>query len=319
MFQHTGLDELIFGSRSWEADELIIVSGYISPNPVQRCKDLPFKVTIICGMITESGISPADHEFFKGISKPGCNVQVLYSIAAEVHAKLYLWSLSRSPKSGLLGSANFTWPGLNSSGREVLMEIPNQDLAEAGKYAYSVLKNSVSCLDPRTDAFVSAGPTLHRLENEAPPPPTASAGTLSLLNSQTGSVPDSSGINWGFAAAHVTFDDAYLPISVNLVRGTRGLIPPKPAIANTPVELLWDDGTVMVGYLEGSQTIEGKKYPKQLASHPEKSILGKYLRKRLGVPEETKVTMAALTRYGRKDVGISLLAPGRYFLDFAKR
>lgn len=52
---------------------------------------------------------------------------------------------------------------------------------------------------------------------------------------------------------------------------------------NEAVEFVWDDGTIMEGLLEGSQNIEGRSYPKQLCSGPKKYILGKYLRKRMGI------------------------------------
>ena len=316
MLHDRELDRLIFGSQSWEADRLTVISGYVGPNPIQRCADLPFKVTVVYGMLVDSGVSPADHEFFRRISSSGGNTEVRYCTSAEVHSKLYLWSLDKRPTSGLVGSANFTWPGLNSPGREILIDVPADDLDDAGAYARLVLERSTSCLDSAVDAFVTDGPELSIPGRIVQTEPTAAVGALSLLNSQTGSVPDRSGINWGFASANVNPDDAYLPISVGLIRKKPGLIPPRQAGANTPVELLWDDGVVMVGYLEGTQPIDHRPFPKQLASHPEKNILGKYLRKRLGVPLGTKVTMDDLKRYGRTSVGIALLGPGRYFLDF---
>ena len=81
---------------------------------------------------------------------------------------------------------------------------------------------------------------------------------------------------------------------------------------NEAVEFVWDDGTIMEGLLEGSQNIEGRSYPKQLCSGPKKYILGKYLRKRMGIED-----LDYLMKYGRTDVSISLQGEGVYMLDFS--
>ena len=317
MLYQRGLDDLIFGSRDWDAERLVVVSGYLGPNPVQRCGDLPFDVQIVFGMVTESGVAPADHDFFRRASSSGRGIDVRYSSVAEVHSKLYLWMRGDVPTAGLIGSANFTWPGLNSPGRETLLDIPKDDLPAALDYANGVVAQTRSCLDDTMNSYVTDGPRLMATEaGGVRAGSRLSTGTLALVSARSGEVPDGSGINWGFAAANVNPNDAYLPISVGMIRDLPGLIPPRAGNRNSPVELLWDDGEVMVGYLEGSQYVDGRLFPKQLASHDEKAILGKYLRRRLGVEPGRKVTMTDLDRYGRKNITISQLGVGRYFLDF---
>lgn len=75
----------------------------------------------------------------------------------------------------------------------------------------------------------------------------------------------------------------------------------------------------MIGLLEGQQTktINGLVYPKQLSTSPSKSILGKYLRKRLGVDLNHMITKRDLLRYGRTSIDISLVGEGIYYLDFS--
>ena len=77
----------------------------------------------------------------------------------------------------------------------------------------------------------------------------------------------------------------------------------------------------MTGLLEGTRTktVDGIKveYAKQIATTPSKALLGKYMRKRLGVPEGQAITMADLERYGRKTIDISLQGEGVYFFDFS--
>ena len=53
---------------------------------------------------------------------------------------------------------------------------------------------------------------------------------------------------------------------------------------------IWDDGVVMECLLEGTQDLDGKRAPKQISTYNDKSILGAYLRKRLGVTSDHIIT-----------------------------
>lgn len=86
---------------------------------------------------------------------------------------------------------------------------------------------------------------------------------------------------------------------------------------NDSIEIIWDDGTVMEGLLEGSQDIGGITYPKQISSSPEKSIIGAYIRQRIGVPSSSKISKIDLQRYGRTNISISLQSEGVYLFDFS--
>ena len=96
-----------------------------------------------------------------------------------------------------------------------------------------------------------------------------------------------------------------------------------------PIELIWDDGIIMEASLEGSQEYNGKNYPKQLASYKrktpvidgkkvsKKSILGRYLRKRLKIDVDEQITMSTLNQYGRDTITLSLISDGIYYADFS--
>ena len=86
---------------------------------------------------------------------------------------------------------------------------------------------------------------------------------------------------------------------------------------NDAIEIIWDDGISMEGLLEGSQPIDGIIYPKQISSFPNKSELGEYFRRRLGVPFGQPVRRLHLNRYGRTDVAVSLINEGVYRFDFS--
>lgn len=83
------------------------------------------------------------------------------------------------------------------------------------------------------------------------------------------------------------------------------------------MELIWDDGFVMKGLLEQNNEMNGLLYPKAICSSERKSVLGLYLRERLGVSPTHLITVDDLIKYGRTDITVSLLAEGVYEMDFS--
>jgi len=152
---------------------------------------------------------------------------------------------------------------------------------------------------------------------------------VSLLDNQ-GMVQAASGLNWGHGKGHVTINDACLVIRTSHISDHPQLFPPlqdyssmltkasRSKRKNDQVEIIWDDGTIMGGLLEGSQLINGIKHPKNFSSSPSKNIIGEYLRKRLGVVSGNRVTLDDLKKYGRTNIDISLQAKGIYFFDFSR-
>ncbi len=58
MLFYDNLYDVIFTSHTRHiADEIIIISGYIGPKPIEALKNLPLKATVIYGMYGEQGIS----------------------------------------------------------------------------------------------------------------------------------------------------------------------------------------------------------------------------------------------------------------------
>jgi hypothetical protein len=90
---------------------------------------------------------------------------------------------------------------------------------------------------------------------------------------------------------------------------------------NDPIDIIWDDGTTMTGLLEGSRVVKTdgirKEYPKQIATTPNKSELGRYIRQRMGISEGKAIALSDLDRYGRRTIDISLQGEGIYYLDFS--
>ena len=141
---------------------------------------------------------------------------------------------------------------------------------------------------------------------------------LTLLTKR-GKVHQAGCLNWGYSdVAHVRWYDAYIPIHIGTIRNNLDFFSNR-GLANTVLTFVWDDGTTMCGLFEGTQINRQNElmYPKQISSHPHKDILGRYFRRRLGVPYDRRITIEDLERYGRTTVDITHIGENRYNFDFS--
>ncbi len=134
-----------------------------------------------------------------------------------------------------------------------------------------------------------------------------------MYSCSDGEVQEKSGLNWGHADAHVTTGDAYIPLPSSFFRDHPDFFPPQ---GNT-ITTIWDDKREIICLLEGTQDIGGITYPKQISSADDKSVIGEYLRKRLGVSRDCLITKSDLSNYGRLDIEVSRRSTGEYYFDFS--
>lgn len=133
------------------------------------------------------------------------------------------------------------------------------------------------------------------------------------LLTKKGEMHGTGGLNWGSNAInHTRPYDSYIPVHIADVRANPGLIDRKHPNQIT-INFHWDDGTIMQGIFEGNGS-DG--YPKQISSRPSKDVLGKYFRKRLGLPHNRRITLQDLVNYGRTTVTIIRIDVSNYSLDF---
>lgn len=137
--------------------------------------------------------------------------------------------------------------------------------------------------------------------------------TLELFSPRIGDVPEKSGLNWGFADAHVSTADAYIALRKGFFLNFPSFFLPHGSI----ISVIWDDGFRMNCLLEGTQRINGIVEPKQISTYDDKSELGIYLRGRIGVSHNHIITLDDLIDYGRTDIEVSLLDNGDYYFDFS--
>ncbi|MCI9125965.1 MAG: NgoFVII family restriction endonuclease [Eubacterium sp.] len=326
MIFYDNLEEIIFHRHElFDVDELVILSGYVGPQPVKRLKELQFNVKVIYGMYGSDGIGRNLHAALTRIDKETDNVEIFYS-ELPVHAKIYIWKKNGKIVTALIGSANFSISGLSNPYKETLAETTFDTFSPLIGYINRILAYTKKCneiiLEPPKDKEDS----IEEIDGES------GICRMSLLN-RNGEVSEKSGLNWGRArldGGHTSKGDAYIAITKELIRRHPELFPPKLGKSlrttegakinrqNDAVDLIWDDGTVMEGLLEGTQEENGVKYPKQLCSGPVKNVLGTYLRKRMGIEDlDYQITKSDLEKYGRTDIEIRLQGEGIYELNFS--
>lgn len=332
MLYYTDLEKIVLDiPTDVSTDAFAIISGYVGIEPIRQLKELPADVraTVIYGMYGSDNISAPLHDALVKIQGELPNVEILYS-TIPVHSKIYFWRKGEYIKKGLIGSANFSVSGLRNDYREVLSDIDENSFGDFKAYYDYVRERCIPCTD--NSIKVRKVSKVARTTVQQQPLIAHGICRASFLNNK-GKVPQKSGLNWGCSGAHVSKGDAYIRITMDYVRTFPKMFPPKKYVdgieninstgrknrENDEVELIWDDGTVMIGLLEGQNynKIDGMVYPKQLSSAPQKSVLGTYLRKRIGVSLDHVITMADLKRYGRYDVDISLIGEGIYYMDFS--
>lgn len=135
---------------------------------------------------------------------------------------------------------------------------------------------------------------------------------LKLYSARNNEVQSKAGLNWGFSNGHVNTADAYIALPKNFFIQYPNFFPTHGSV----ISVHWDDGLVMECLLEGTQDINGSIYPKQLSTYDDKSILGEYLRRRLGVSLTHQITRKDLQNYGRDDIDVTYLGGISYLFDF---
>lgn len=332
MLYYKNLDKTVLEMlhNTTSSNNIVIVSGYVGYQTIkmlcEQCCDV--RITVVYGMYGSERISQPLHLALMEVQRQYSNITILYS-TIPVHSKIYTWNCDAKIEKALVGSANFSISGMMNDYKEVLSDVEQDTYSTLKEYCDYVLSKAISCNDAEVKfqkVFKASG------HSKLVQPLLAKNVCRATLLDRNGMVSKKSGLNWGLSNGHVSEGDAYIRITSNYIKLFPSLFPPKKYVGmdnplsngkknreNDEVELIWDDGEKMIGLLEGQQTktINGLVYPKQLSTSPSKSILGKYLRKRLVVDLNHTITKSDLLRYGRTSIDISLVGEGIYYLDFS--
>lgn len=344
MLYYKNLEQIIFSKHellSDAPDELLIISGYLGPAPIERLNELSdMNITVIGGMYT-NGIDVRLLTSLETIKNTNPNLKILYS-QQEIHSKIYIWKKEDKVLSALIGSANFSSNGLRTDFRESLADATRdtfEPLIEYSKYILEHTTETPSLKSSQAIVNYNEDNTIHNILDVAPERLyTVDIPLYSESPSRGKYVPERSGLNWCFSNGHVAIGDAYIRIPKSIIQMETELIKPFDGsyVSTTlrrrnsdSIELIWDDGFIMEASLEGIQTYQNRNYPKQLASYKaqtpylngnrisSKSILGRYLRNRLGIGLTDLITMETLENYGRATITLSLIEEGVYYADFS--
>lgn len=296
-------------------NQLKIISGYASPAMANKhISNLPpgVSVSLVVGMVPNDGIGRGGHNGFQALNSELKTFSCNYVISPPaVHIKSYVWLKNGVPKVAFTGSGNYSQ---NAFFGRTIESFAEDDPVDCDGLFNSISKGSINCLDSDVERKVKFYQEIFKrnyieraFEDVAavdePVVITEDCVDLSLLSTRDGQIHNQSGLNWGQRAGREP-NQAYIPIPSVIARS--GFFPNR---ANH-FTLITDDGFSFdcVVAQDGDKALETPK---------DNSIMGKYFRRRLGVPLGSFVNTQDLYSYGRTNVKICKIDDETYYLDFS--
>lgn len=297
-------------------DSLLAVVGYATPSAVLQHltggsnaqKDPHFEsngsLRILYGMYGADGITSADHDLFRNLQTQ-YNFRCRYRISENpIHAKVYVWSREGEPGLAYVGSGNYTQSAMRGRTLEAFQKT---DPITAFQFCSDLFANATPCESVTEllsrDTYSNIG--LVNISSGIRPEYLAQCPSATLpltANGKGMKVPPLSGLNWGQREKRER-NQAYIavPSAVN----KRGFFPELGEFFT----VLTDDGHTF-------QMSRNQQAGKALHT-PNNSEIGRYFRRRLGLSEDSFVTIEDLNRYGRIDVEFFDLGQDTYYMDFS--
>lgn len=313
------------------ADELLILGGFIGVAPIERISKEKINTIVIYGCMQRATLNENYHKKYIQLSESYNNLEIYYKKNYN-HSKIYCWLKNKNVVEILAGSANFSTFGLANDYQETLFDIQKEDHKETLNFIKEALQDSELCTDYKFIATEKVklkvkNLNLDQIISRSPP-----AARLSL-RSGNGTFHDS-GINIGqkkLTGSNVHIDDCYVPLRPSLIDELPELFPnnginimvgsgygrdkKKP---KSNAEFLFDDGEVIAITFEQKGAKRGENHIyKAFRSFRPNSLLGKYLRKRMNIKSGKPFKESDFKKYGRDTIDLSLLGEGQYYADFS--
>lgn len=304
------------------ADQLLVVSGYASAlhafDHLQQLNELecPVRVELIVGMTRRGAVNEKEHAGFTQLCTAGTdNFQLTCSYVFAgfpVHSKVYVWLKKGKSVVAYLGSVNYTASGFKPKNRETCAEI---DPKLALEYFHLIERDSCDCLSEQANQLIlqfkdipnqkrhASRRTEIAFRNTYTDFEDSSTVTLSLL-AKDNEIPKISGINWGQRSGRNP-NQAYLAIPAKIYRESNFFPARKEHFF-----VLTDDNEIFV-------FARAQDNGKALHTPQDNSLLGRYLRDRLGVESGQFVTKHHLEQYGRTDITFTKVDDKNYLMDFS--
>lgn len=303
-------DVLYRPAAAEEADELLIVSGYVTAGMVERHVEALVKgmneghiqrsprISVLVGMASHGIEAVQHHGLCDVVRRFPDTVSCSYlTEGTPCHSKIFVWKKEGTPIRAFVGSANYTISGFGLSQREAVAEA---DPRVALEYHENLMQRSIPCTSPQVKTSIK----LMRTRN---PEDFADedAVVLSLLATTGDRKNDThgrAGLNWGQRPGRNP-NQAYIPIPKPI--RDLSFFPP----IGERFTALTDDGQSLI-------LVVAQQYGKALHTTIDNSELGRYFRERIGVPSGTFITRQHLLDYGRHDVGFYRIDSETYQMDF---
>ena len=307
-------EKILISPITKNVNKLFILSGYSSGTFVrQHLIDLininpNCEVKLIIGM----GAKDTEHlTYLNLLDNFKKNLSIFYYTSRPLnHSKLYVWLKDNTPLIGFSGSANYSQYGFfETKQRNQMTEDNPQELLEFFNVS---LKNSSEITDNKfiieiNDLFVKKGQTQPFQPGRIEWIKENEIVKISFLD-KAGILPSKSGLNWGQRVDNKGYqrepNQAYLSIKSDAKK--KGFLPEK----QFTFTLLTDDGVPL------DCTVQ-QESRKAISTTKDNSILGKYIRKRIGVPEGSKIEVKDLVKYGRTDFILKKIDDETFLFDFS--
>lgn len=283
-------------------DRLLIVSGFATAGMADRHMEhlqkmnKTISIELIVGMARENGIEKAQHYAFRKLAKErpyDMDFSCRYvGLGNPVHAKTYCWMKGDKPYMAFAGSANYT---LTAFGRGQIESVVEADQQSVMDFHHKMRRNTVNCKDDEIEQKIALTET-NKTEEDG------ESVTLSLLDKRTGETPKRSGINWGQRPGRNP-NQAYINIPADV--GRSGFFPER----YEQFTVLTDDGDSFI-------MVRAQDKGKGIETTQNNSLLGRYLRTRIGVRSGEYVTRQHLVEYGRTSVTFRKIDEETYMMDF---
>ena len=329
-------------------DTLRIVSGYATYAMASRhlieatAKKKNLSVELIYGMAGADGVRKADHlgfislEGHKEFSYNGSFECSYVKKPRSVHSKVYVWCRGETPVQAFIGSANYSENGFNLPSRtETLAEC---DPVTAYDFFYDVKKATVKC--DKANREKDFPPKLRNYDIPSKIDPVLSIETdpkspyhgclkvvLPLIN-RKGTFGEGSGLNWGVMSdgtprlsnknnpnSFRNPNEAYIRVPRKIAM--TGFFPAYNTVAKRKDEQIrftvaTDDGAVF------SCVRTSGGFGKEIETPQDNSELGRYFRKRLGLPDGAYIDVQTMKKYGRYDVTFYKTGEEDFVMDFSR-
>ncbi len=297
---------LLAPAKNLEINRLQIVSGYATAGLASRhmheLEDVAgddVAIELIIGMTKSGGMVKAQHLAMKTLVREhphGTRFSCRYVIrGGPVHAKVYIWMKDDHPKLAYAGSANYTAAAFREGSAQVEAMAP-VDPEDAADFYKRILPFTENCADDVIESEIALK------EEETIGRPEGAAVNLTLLSGQ-GETPRKSGINWGQREGRER-NQAYINIPADI--GKSDFFPER----YERFAVRTDDGKSFI-------MVRAQDEGKGLETPHNNSLLGKYLRERIGVRPGACVTRKHLEEYGRTDITFIKIDNETYRMDFS--